>query len=87
MSLELASSCIWCLMRLRLRHTPLKAQKMGLFYLLRLSHNGSPNYRSMQVVTAQSIKQALQQLNFEYVANWGLNDLKKIYMVGLGLEL
>ena len=72
-------------MPLRLRHTPLKVQKMDLYYLLRLSDYGSSNYRSMQVVTAQSIKQALQQLNFEEVANWGLNDLKRIYMLGLGL--
>ena len=72
-------------MPLRLRHTPLKVQKMDSYYLLRLSDYGSSNYRSMQVVTAQSIKQALQQLNFEEVANWGLNDLKRIYMLGLGL--
>ena len=32
----------------------------------------------MQVVTAQSIKQALQQLNLEQVTNWGLDDLKRI---------
>ena len=72
-------------MCLRLRHTPLKVQKMGVYYLLRLSDYGSSNYRSMQVVTAQSIRQALQQLNFEQVTNWGLIDLKMIYMLGLGL--